>query len=325
MILPAAILAARRQWRTAGIVLLGLVGSLAATAALAWVERLVLSVASPATPASSNPYAVLGGLSALRTYVFTLAPRARVVAFLLLALFGAPLALGLSHAGWRLATALRRREPLSEKDLYRLTVWAFAASWLAWFLFFSMGIGRYLFPVMFVGAVFVAAMMEDLAGGYNPLRLLSRGAAAGESPRPIGAKAVRLLLAVAIPALFLGTLFALVKSFTAPPDHAALETAQYLNRRTRPDALMETYDSELFFMLQRRYHFPPDSVQAELNRRLFLGEDGPIHYDPLAGDPDYLVVGPMSRKWGLYDPVLDTGAFRLIQTIAPYDIYERVR
>ena len=50
-----------------------------------------------------------------------------------------------------------------------------------------------------------------------------------------------------------------------------------------------------------------------------------VDYNPLAADPDYLVVGPFMRDWRLYDPVLATGAFRLLQRYGDYEVYERVR
>jgi hypothetical protein len=59
-----------------------------------------------------------------------------------------------------------------------------------------------------------------------------------------------------------------------------------------------TYESELFLLLDRRYHYPPDPVHVELNRRTFLQQDVPIPYDPLAADPDYLVVGSECRGCG---------------------------
>jgi hypothetical protein len=40
---------------------------------------------------------------------------------------------------------------------------------------------------------------------------------------------------------------------------------------------------------------------------------------------DYLVVGPHSKQWRLYDPVVRAGAFRLLQSYKRYQIYERVR
>jgi hypothetical protein len=64
---------------------------------------------------------------------------------------------------------------------------------------------------------------------------------------------------------------------------------------------------------------------VELNRRTFLNQHVSIDYDPLAVDPDYLVVGHHSKIWGLYDPVLKTGAFHLLKTFRRYNVYERVR
>jgi len=90
--------------------------------------------------------------------------------------------------------------------------------------------------------------------------------------------------------------------------------------------LIETYDSELLFLLNRPYHYPPDQIVVELIRRTFHYEDyTDIDYDPLAANPDYLIVGPHSKQWQLYDPVLRTGAFRLLQSYKRYQIYERVR
>jgi hypothetical protein len=90
--------------------------------------------------------------------------------------------------------------------------------------------------------------------------------------------------------------------------------------------LIETYDSELFFLLNRPYHYPSDQVHVQLIRRTFLYEDNiKIDYDPLAADPDYLVVGPHSKQWRLYDDVLKVGAFQLVKSYKRYQIYKRVR
>lgn len=65
---------------------------------------------------------------------------------------------------------------------------------------------------------------------------------------------------------------------------------------------------------------------VELIRRTFLYENNTqIRYDPLEANPDYLVIGPHSKRWQLYEPVLRTGAFRLLRSYTRYQIYERVR
>jgi hypothetical protein len=85
-------------------------------------------------------------------------------------------------------------------------------------------------------------------------------------------------------------------------DASVREVAQFLNTQTPVGSLVETYDSELFFLLNRPYHYPPDDLNIKFVRRTFLYQDATnIDYNPLAADPDYLILGPHSRQWKLYD------------------------
>ena len=88
--------------------------------------------------------------------------------------------------------------------------------------------------------------------------------------------------------------------------------------------MIETYESELYFLVNRRYHYPPDQTHVDLNLRN-LGKDVAIQYDPLAADPDYLVIGSVGHGSELYKAVLDKKAFRILRTYGSYDVYERVR
>ena len=117
----------------------------------------------------------------------------------------------------------------------------------------------------------------------------------------------------------------LYESYFVKADASALEVVDFLNTRTSSDSIIETYDSELFFLLNRPYHYPPDQIHVELNRRTFLKQHLSIDYDPLAADPDYLVVGPYSKLWKLYDRAVQSGSFRLVQPYGRYDVYQRVR
>ena len=111
----------------------------------------------------------------------------------------------------------------------------------------------------------------------------------------------------------------------ARADSSVIDTAEYINKDTTPGSLVETYDMELFFLLKRPYHYPQNSTIIKLDQRNILGRKVPIDYDPLKANPDYLIVGPMTRTWRLYDSVLQTGSFRLVKKCGPYDIYRRSR
>jgi len=124
---------------------------------------------------------------------------------------------------------------------------------------------------------------------------------------------------------FSGTLRALHQFYIGSVEASVLQVADFLNTHTARTAVIESYDPELFFLLDRRYHYLPDQIRVELLRRVYLHQDVPITYDPLVGDPDYLVISRFVRLSELYDPVLATGAFRLVRVHGHYDVYERVR
>ena len=139
-------------------------------------------------------------------------------------------------------------------------------------------------------------------------------------------RAAGALLAICVVAATLPiTLQTLYRDYILADDHSAQQVADFFNRQAPPDTRIETYESELHFLLDRPYHYPPDQVHVELNRRGLLHQDVQIDYNPLAADPDYLVVGQFARGNELYQPAIERGAFRRIQTIGSYTIYERVR
>jgi hypothetical protein len=81
----------------------------------------------------------------------------------------------------------------------------------------------------------------------------------------------------------------------------------------------------LHFLLDRRYHYPPDQTHVELNRRSLLGQDTPVAYEPPAVSPSYLVVGRFAAGNRLYDTALASGAFREVMQDGRYTVYERVK
>ena len=121
------------------------------------------------------------------------------------------------------------------------------------------------------------------------------------------------------------TLMALNEGLFQKTNIPLFQTVEYLNTATSSRAVIETYESELFFFLHRRYHYPPDQLHVEWVRREDLSESRVINYDPLSADPDYLVVGIWCRYYKCYDSVVNDRSFKLVKVFGPYQIFERIR
>lgn len=310
LVAPLPLLLWRRRWATAGALVAVLVGSFVAS-------RLMFAAWSLAMAGRMLPIEALPGLT--RTLALVLTPTSRRLALEFSALVGVPALLGMAWAGWGALRSLGRADWGQPREVTRLALLAFAGSWYAWYLLLSVGWSRYLYPVVFLGAVFAAAMLAEWTGGFSPRETLARLKSGGAPGR--AALVAVALLAVSVPA----TLFHLAYTYPLSSDRPLLATAGWLNSSTAPGAIIETNESELFVYLQRPYHSPPDALHVVANQRLILGEAVELAYDPLAADPDYLVTGRMDAWWQLYRPAIEAGHFRPVQRYGIYTIYERVR
>jgi 4-amino-4-deoxy-L-arabinose transferase-like glycosyltransferase len=320
LLVPLLVAALTRRWRMAGVLLAALVGSYAAGQLLI---RLWLAMMAGHTLAGTS----VTGLYDVTAFV----PNAfnRLFALGNILMFGLPTALGLLYAAWRMLRDRGAWAGDASRECVRLGVLALAGSWYAWFALLSVGVPRYFFPVTFLGSVFVSAWLSDLTGGFNVVATLDRARGLfrrGPGRRQAaGALLAILLVAVTLPI----TCQTLYREYILATDRSAQEVADFLNTQTQPGARIETYESELHFLLDRPYHYPPDQLHVELNRRGLLHQEIAIQYDPLAADPDFLVIGRFARGNDLYEPAISSGAFRLLRSYGSadgsYELYERVR
>jgi 4-amino-4-deoxy-L-arabinose transferase-like glycosyltransferase len=306
-----------KKWLRHFWVLLGaLVGSAAVYAILGFIEPAIIGEAASRTSA-------VKGLFGVTALVFV--PQARLLALLVALRYGLPLLIATCLQGVKISRNLHQIDTDPEIEILRITLLGFIASWFIWYAFLAMYWLRYLFPAIFLGSIFVSALLQDLTDGFN-LRLTVHRASAlllkwRWSRQAFNAVLAILLIAITIPF----TLMDLWRVYRSQPDSTVVLVTDYLNQNTQPDALIESYDSELFFLLDRPYHYPPDEVHVLLNQRTALEMPLEIDYNPLESDPDYLVIGSFGKMWGLYDAVIEAGDFQLIQTISKYNIYKRRR
>jgi uncharacterized membrane protein len=315
LLVPFATALLLRQWRIATIFGIGLGGSFLASAG--WQLLVAMLLTGRSLPAASLP-----GLYEVTAIV--LQPMNRLYALNIGITFGLLTLLGLLVATWRLWQQRSEHMQRPELGALHLSLLSLTGSWFAWYLLLSVGVPRYLFPVTFFGSIFVAALLHQLTNGFNmayTLQQTNNLIKRRVNRQSLGAAAALFLIVMA------GALTALTwqRYYFTYSDDSAVRVATFFNTQTPANTRIETYESELHFLLNRAYHYPPDQVHVELNRRGLLGQETPIDYDPLSANPDYLVVGEFSRGNQLYEPVIQSGAFRLMQQIGGYDIYERVR
>ena len=213
----------------------------------------------------------------------------------------------------------------SHVDVVRCSFLTLTLSWFVWYEALSLGWPRYFFPPAFLGSMFVAAMLCDWTNNFSLASTVERSA---YMLRKLRLKQTSLAAIVAVMLIAMSTartLTILYEAYILDADGSIKKTVEFLNTKTPPNSLIETYESELFVFLKRRYHYPPDQIHVELIRKFSLGEQVTIDYDPVASDPDYLVVGPQNRFWDFYDAHITSGAFRSLQKYSRYEIYERVR
>lgn len=307
-----------RHWRAAAIV----TGGMALTfLARPWAMQIItLPIAGRTLPGTA-----ISGIYEVTAFVPNLTNRLFALQMILIG--GLPALLGLSDAAWRFphdARAARTPDQFHDTLVMRAAILGLAGGWFVWFAILSVGVPRYLFPAVFTSAMFTAALLRDLTGGFRPgfvvehlvaplrMRRLTRQSA--------GVWLATLLVATALPL----TLLSYWRHFTAD-ERAVFRVAAFLNTQTPQDALIETYESELHVLLDRRYHYPPDQVHVELNRRSLLGRETPVEYDPLAAHPTHLVVGRFAGGNALYADVIASGAFHEILRDGRYIVYERVQ
>jgi hypothetical protein len=259
----------------------------------------------------------------IETVAIVTAPARRLDAIQNLAIFGLPALCGMLWGTWRLWHDRSAASSGAPVWYARLTLLALCGSWLAWYLVFSIGWVRYMGPAIIVASIFVADLLANATDGFairHSLVSLINLLTLRRWTRTGGAALFGTVLV-----LWGGTLTAVSVAATYPVrDYSAQRVAQWLNAQPEGTRI-ETYETELHFLLDQPYTFPPDQVHVALLRRLWEIDDNVlIAYDPMVNDPDFLVEGGTSVA-KLYESTLASGRFRLVLEDGPYRVFERVR
>lgn len=257
----------------------------------------------------------LGELFSAKSFLWTLFPALAYSAWSLLR----P---NLTQQGETATSIAPRPSPLApaEKRQQLAILYLLVVINLLWYVVASVSWLRYAFVGLAFSTFFVALTFRDLTANFSVTRLWV-AARSGRRLAGYGGLALLLLLAVMIvaPGARLSWWIA-----TAPPDDSA-QMAQVMNAAVPLDALVETWEPQMGFMTDHRYHYPPQLLLNRTVRQVWMGET-PVSelYDFTELDPEYVLIGEFARWVDVY-PVerLQASGYELVETLGQYELYRR--
>lgn len=220
---------------------------------------------------------------------------------------------------------LRRHGPFhpsTERPLI-VALFIFVATWTGWFLTLSIDFPRYFAPPVTFGSMFSAFLIiytvHHLTKGSTVISLLKQ-------PKIVGRKALFLTL---ITVLLIHTVDGLRNSLQfiskdSSYNHELTAIAQAINSQASTDPIVETYESQIFHLLNVRYHYPPDQWNVQQIAKGINREISEINYDETNLNPDYIVIGRWSEKaFGLYQQIDNQPKYALTKTSPHFKVYSK--
>jgi 4-amino-4-deoxy-L-arabinose transferase-like glycosyltransferase len=205
--------------------------------------------------------------------------------------WGTLLLAGLAYVWW---TTLRHgwRDAPAE----RLVLPAFASAWLAWYVGLSVGYERYTIPFFATGSLFVAVVFWDLMRRLELPDSLRRG----PGWRAMLHDPLRGGLALVVAAPIVSGIASHLVVLQQPADLSAQRMAALIDRQVEPQATVETREWQV----------------------VFFSEHPAFQHRGPAGAA-YLLDGPLSKRYELFNTALAEDGYRRIASVGVYDLYVR--
>ncbi len=307
LLAPAIISAIKKQWKYLKVLLLAWIGSFPFFLLLFIIQKLLFT-----------DYPVYGGTlqGFFSLGIFVISPTIRLITLQNILTYGIPSLIGIL-IGFRSVYRLVKSDTILNAEFYnRFAILSLVIAWFLWFTLLSLGWSRYYFPVAFFASIFIANWLSDLIDQLQ--KLLSGGISHNILARVrIYASVILVIFAIIINLYFLRYQF-------ITGNNAPSMVAVYVEKNAPPGALIETYESELIFLMNNPVHYPSDQITVDLNRNTFLNQNVPISYDPSPENFYYLINGPSGKMANLYAAMINQGQLQLVSRIGEYDIYQRI-
>ncbi len=194
---------------------------------------------------------------------------------------------------------------------------------LVWYVVASVSWIRYAFLGLSFSALLAARFFSDLTDGYRiDLRGLWASWRAGAADWP--ARALRIALLGWLGAMIVVPLARVALPIMRPPFNAPAAMAAYLNAEVPADALIETWEPEMGFLTNHRYHFPPQTYLYRSVSYIWAGGPAPSEGYTFVADeqPDFILAGEFSKYVHFYPEEWLTD-YHVQTEIGPFTLYRR--
>jgi 4-amino-4-deoxy-L-arabinose transferase-like glycosyltransferase len=187
------------------------------------------------------------------------------------------------------------------------------------FLFISsIGWPRYAFIPAVFAAILVARLLNDLSDSFRFrfTNLQNIGQGYNTSVMVIMAGFIIVLIGLAS--------YGRVQNVLKLGNDDSYHVADYLNTNVPQDQVIETWEYELGFLTNHRYHFPEQIYMSKMNEHIyFAGVEVSELYDfRSVVNPNYVIIGPYSLISDIY-PSNRLTNYSLIYSVGDYRVYKK--
>jgi hypothetical protein len=115
------------------------------------------------------------------------------------------------------------------------------------------------------------------------------------------------------------------KTVIFPPVNTPVQMASYLDTNVSKTAIIETWEPEMGFLTEHRYHFVPQALLNQAVGYIWLEKNPPAQNYPVSSwnTADFVLVGEFARWVQIYPMEALESRYRLVTRVGTYELYEQ--
>jgi 4-amino-4-deoxy-L-arabinose transferase-like glycosyltransferase len=181
-------------------------------------------------------------------------------------------------------------------------IWLFVVIWAVWFGIVSIGWRRYAFVGQVIGLIPLAFLTDYV---WRRLRL----------PQTQRVYAGLLVAGVVVG----GVMY--TPRITDPTGDHFFEAVNYINQELPRQSRIVSWEWSASYFTSQEFQFPHTQDVNALTRAAFLRQSAEAEFDPLAGCPQYILLGSFNLDRTVFRPALDIAQPEPLFEAGPYKIY----